>query len=707
MSKDTADTLKQYLAPLNAKIGDLHVEKLIPTMSEREKNYATYLILASWAGFPILLDQVSKESIKIHEYLSSLIPLLSKDDLNRAIQIDLSNKNNDPKDVNLKYLVDYAANFYYNGGNYLGFGDKKFIPRLSKDSLRQLTPASIQNLLDACIDDLFSLEAGKLELGYSPNGVTTYYSPCTMTNEEVEKVNKVILDKGLKIENTKIIRDDEKHRYNVLLPSIQIDNEGELIGNIDIKLQTSSEVTNWPVYLTKGRYSEILKKINHFLNLARQNASNETEEKMISYLMSSYETGSCTDHVKYSEYWVKDVDPPVESYHGFIESYRDPNGIRAEFEGFVACIDPKESRILHNFVNASKIVLPLLPLLPEYERKTFTPPSYNAINILTFVTSGFPIGINIPNYDEIRDHIGFKNVSLTNVINASAVQKDDLFFLDDSEAELVAKYFTEADNLATAAHELYGHGSGRLLHKNDVSNGNKVRDLLNPEKFVTTYYEEGQTAEQTFGSIFSSFEECRAETSALYLTFFDEVLDIFEINKDKDHRRLLIISAVLTMLHAGLKTLNCYSEEAHQWRQSHAAARFAILKACLNWGNGSVSILKTEQGFRLILDKNKLENVKDALKKLLIHLNYYKSTNKAEEGIKFFNDLISMNDMFLEARKWTVEKQKPRHLYVGAIVELIDEENKKYNMTSQVKGENATILDVLYSYLQNIKVAYQ
>lgn len=706
MSVDPSINIKQYLAATNNKIGDLHVEKLIPTMSEKERNYATFLILASWAGYPILLDQVSKESPRIHKYLSALFKALPRDSLNKAITVNIEDKNHDVKDANLKYLIEYAALFYYNGGNYLGFGDTKFIPRVPKESLREITPSNLHNLLDDCIEDIYSLEKGKLELGFSPEGVTTYYDPSDITKEEVESVNQVIAGKGLKIENTKIVRDDLKNRYNVLLPSVQVDDKGEQIGEVSVKLAQGQ--VNWPVFLTKGRYSDTLKKVNFFLNKAKEYASNETEQKMLSSLISSYETGSCADHVKYSEYWVKDVDPPVEFYHGFIESYRDPSGIRAEFEGFVACIDPKESRILHKFVESSQVVLPLLPLLPEYERKTFTPPSYNAINILTFVTSGFPIGINIPNYDEIRDHIGFKNVSLTNVINASATTKDALYFLDDSDADIVIKFFSEADNMATAAHELYGHGSGKLLRKSDVTGPNKVRDLLNKDQFVTTYYEEGQTAEQTFGGLYSAFEECRAETSSLYLSFFEEVLDIFEIKKDPEYRRSLQISGILGMLHAGMKTLNCYSVEAKQWRQAHAAARFAIVKACLKWGNGSVSVVKAEPGFRLVLDKSKLDGVKEAVTKLLVYLNYYKSTNKAEEGKAFFNELTSVDDFFLEVRKYIMTKERSRYLYVGAKVQLVDKASQKYNLTSQVEeGRKADILDVLYSYIENIEVSAQ
>lgn len=63
----------------------------------------------------------------------------------------------------------------------------------------------------------------------------------------------------------------------VLLSSIQIDTEGELIGLIDVNFQDESE--KWPVYLTKGRYSEILKKVNHFLNLAKQYVSKKRKKK--------------------------------------------------------------------------------------------------------------------------------------------------------------------------------------------------------------------------------------------------------------------------------------------------------------------------------------------------------------------------------------------------------------------------------------------
>ena len=55
--------------------------------------------------------------------------------------------------------------------------------------------------------------------------------------------------------------------------------------------------------------------------------------------------------------WVKDVGPAVECNLGFIESYRDPVGVRGEWEGFVAVVNRKMSEKFGGLVDAAKELL--------------------------------------------------------------------------------------------------------------------------------------------------------------------------------------------------------------------------------------------------------------------------------------------------------------------------------------------------------------
>ena len=305
---------------------------------------------------------------------------------------------------------------------------------------------------------------------------------------------------------------------------------------------------------------------------------NDNQKEMVKAYVEHFEFGDIDKHKDSQRHWIKDVGPIVETDIGFIETYLDPLGSKAEFEGFVALVDKETSAKFNTLVERAQGLIDKLPWDKEFEKDKFQKPDFTNLDIVTFACSGTPIGINIPNYDDIRMNVGFKNVNLGNVYptpKASNVQ-----FMKEEDIHLLCKYSKESLTLIVALHELLGHGTGKLFTKNvETGELNFPADLKNPftGEEIKTYYLSTETWSQKFGKLHSGYEECRADTVALYLMHYDEPFEIF-VGDRKDEWDDIHYVGWLDILTSSIKGLQFFNPEKKVWGQAHVLAAWAIFQ---------------------------------------------------------------------------------------------------------------------------------
>jgi dipeptidyl-peptidase III len=286
-----------------------------------------------------------------------------------------------------------------------------------------------------------------------------------------------------------------------------------------------------------GDYEREMALIADSLEKAIPHAANEIQKNMLEEYVKSFRSGSLEAHKESQKYWVKDVGPKVEVNLGFIETYRDPAGVRGEWEGLVSTVNAEQTEKFGKLVSGAESFIPRLPWGKEFEKDHFSKPDFTSLEVLTFAGSGIPAGINIPNYDDIRQTIGFKNVSLGNVLSAKS-PNEVITFIKDSDLELFKALRGPSFEVQVGLHELLGHGTGKLLQ--ETEEGKYNFDVENPPispitgERVKTWYKPGQTWGSVFGGIAASYEECRAECVAMFLGGDKDILEIFGYKEGGD-----------------------------------------------------------------------------------------------------------------------------------------------------------------------------
>ncbi|KAK4099774.1 dipeptidyl-peptidase III [Parathielavia hyrcaniae] len=670
--------MSQYQADAPPSVVRLEIEKHFTALSDKQKRYAHFISKASFAGTRIVLRQVSPESEHIYDFILALHKAAGGDWRALADKVGVD-------DQGLTAFLQYAAQFLGNAGNYKSFGDSKFLPRCDESVFASLASASpeAEKHYKATRGAIFSAhQSALLHLGFPDDGhLTTYYpSSPDITKDDIRAVSKWMEDKGLLPENTRLRKtNDAVFELLIASATTAVPSKGGDIGKDAEYVIGEGPLEGKTVKLVYGDYTNEMEAIAGYIRKAADNAENETQQKMHLAYGESFESGSLLAFKDSQRHWIRDQGPMVECNIGFIETYRDPAGVRGEWEGFAAVVNLERTRAFGDLVRSAPDLIPLLPWSKDFEKDKFLSPDFTSLEVLSFAGSGIPAGINIPNYDDIRQQEGFKNVSLGNVLSAKAPD-EKIPFISEADLPVYQKYRDAAFEVQVGLHELTGHGCGKLLQ--ETAPGVFNFDVANPPvsnltgKPITTWYKPGQTWGSVFGGIAGAYEECRAELVAMHLSCEFSALKIFGFGDgtaDMDGEAGdVLYASYLSMARAGLCAVEFWDPRSQKWGQPHCQARFAILKSFLEAGDDFCKLeYKNEDlsDLEIRLDRSKiLTSGRRAVADFLQKIHIYKSTGDVEAGSEFFAHMsgVGLEYWGTKVRDVVLRNKQPRKVFVQA-----------------------------------------
>lgn len=227
------------------------------------------------------------------------------------------------------------------------------------------------------------LEGPPFLVGYPSDSAQSAYYPetggQTITKAEIERVTHFINSQRVQPENTRIrkLAQNGQDVFEVLQASTDTDSV-RIWNNVD---------GLGKVCLRGGDHADELSQVCSSLVLAMQYVENETQAQVIRDYIRSFQIGDMEAFQDAQKAWVKDKGPVIESIMGFVEPYRDPHGVRGEWEGLVGISDPVESTKMRDFVERSTTFIRMLPWAVHdvndgrgpFEKDVFVAPDYTSI----------------------------------------------------------------------------------------------------------------------------------------------------------------------------------------------------------------------------------------------------------------------------------------------------------------------------------------
>ncbi|HUE85683.1 MAG TPA: hypothetical protein VMO26_06360 [Vicinamibacterales bacterium] len=428
-----------------------------------EKTLIWHLYQAAIAGRDIFYDQKHRDALAMRHILEQILT--------------------HPQGIDQTTLADierYTKLFWLNNGPYNNLTARKFVMKTSPEALTAAARTAARNgaMFKPANGGTLDAELSRLQpMFFDPTVDPIVTNKTPGEGRDILEASANNLYFGVSMADLKGFTE----RYG--LNSRLVKRDGRLVEE---------------VYKVGGRYDAQITEIIRHLEAAIPFAT-DTMATALRALVQWYRTGEDADRVKYDIAWVQDKDSPVDTINGFIEVYMDPRGIKGSWEGLVFYVNREKTARIRKLAENAQWFEDRMPWDPKYRKPSVQGIVANAIDVVVETGDAgpvTPIGINLPNDQNIREKYGSKSVALSNVNEAysksSAGSMRSEFAWSPEEATRAEKFAELAAELTTDMHEVIGHASGRMAESVRVS----PQSLLKEQ--------------------FSALEEARADLIGLY-----------------------------------------------------------------------------------------------------------------------------------------------------------------------------------------------
>jgi dipeptidyl-peptidase-3 len=371
------------------------------------------------------------------------------------------------------------------------------------------------------------------------------------------------------------------------------------------------------VFRIGGVFGPELETVSHFVRLALPHAESDEQRAALHSLLEFYATGDERHFREHMIHWLQS-DARVDYLNGFIESYLDPRGVIAQFEGN-ACFRAGGG-LIERIAGSAPYFEAKMPWPDAYKRTDVSRPVATIVNVLVETGDAGPVSpaaYNLPNYNDIRRDHGSKNVILHNVENTRAEGLEQAvvqeFFLPEYRDTVLALLHPLVRPLKVYLHEIIGHGSGR------------------PDPALG-----GMDPRSRLGRVYSALEEARADLVALYHMGDPKLAEIGAY--DKSMRDAVVETAFVTYLQGWVSRMD--RVEGLEVREAHDRGHHAILMWLVRGGerkrNYGVDVISVDGDYFVRVSDT--DRAHEGVGELLSRLQVIKSTGDADAAHRIFDE---------------------------------------------------------------------